>query len=105
VNRKEYQHRFDHVGIGGMNCNCCGPAPGKERKKALRTAKRRMKDVVKNEIQEAIEDDEAVKEAVETGQGLIVDRPGEIPDEDDDYQEYLDFMSQVIDGTPIDTDD
>jgi hypothetical protein len=31
------------VGPGGWNCACCAPAPGKGRKKARRTFKRRAK--------------------------------------------------------------
>ena len=32
-----------HVGPGGLNCVCCGPAPGKKRKLFFRAAKRRAK--------------------------------------------------------------
>ena len=31
------------VGHGGMNCSCCGPAPGKGRKELRRRARRRLK--------------------------------------------------------------
>jgi len=39
MKKKEYQHRFDQIGPGGMNCSCCGPAPGEDRRKVLRSAK------------------------------------------------------------------
>lgn len=31
------------IGLGGINCPCCGPAPGKERKEMRRRIRRRMK--------------------------------------------------------------
>jgi len=41
-----------HIGPGGMNCACCGPAPGKERKAFFRTVKRGLKQVWRRRIQE-----------------------------------------------------
>lgn len=40
------------LGPGGMHCPCCGPAPGESKRKCLRTAKRRMRQAVKKEIEE-----------------------------------------------------
>jgi len=31
------------IGPGGMDCACCGPSPGEERRKLRRRARRRMK--------------------------------------------------------------
>lgn len=55
MNNKEYRHRFLCTSPGGINCPCCGPAPGKERKRALRTARRRMKQVVRDEMYEELD--------------------------------------------------
>lgn len=33
--------RFCSFGPGGLNCPCCGPAPGKNRKRELRLGKKR----------------------------------------------------------------
>jgi hypothetical protein len=44
VNGKRSEHKRTMViGPGGMNCTCCGPAPGDTRKRAMRTSKRREK--------------------------------------------------------------
>lgn len=40
------------VGIGGMKCACCGPKPGKERKKLRRRARRRLKQKLRKEKEE-----------------------------------------------------
>jgi len=45
-----------HIGPGGMNCNCCGPAPGKERKAFLRAAKRRLKQFHRKLIKSELKD-------------------------------------------------
>lgn len=39
-NRGQYK-RCAKLGPGGMDCACCGPAPGKDRKRAKRVWKRR----------------------------------------------------------------
>jgi len=31
------------VGLGGIKCPCCGPKPGKDRKRLRRRARRRLK--------------------------------------------------------------
>jgi len=38
--KKGITKKYLRVGPGGMNCNCCAPAPGK-RKQLFRSAKRR----------------------------------------------------------------
>ena len=40
ANRSHYKRHL-RLGPGGMGCTCCGPAPGKDRKHALRMAKKR----------------------------------------------------------------
>lgn len=52
--RKEVKS-FLHCGVGGMKCPCCGPAPGKDKKRALRAAKRRMRRADRKETQEDLE--------------------------------------------------
>jgi hypothetical protein len=52
MNGKRSEHkRTMVVGPGGMNCTCCGPAPGKDRKAAMRTSKRREKRAAMREAQ------------------------------------------------------
>jgi len=46
--RTEYK-RHTQIGPGGMNCACCGPAPGKDRKQTLRTSKRRERQAWKRQ--------------------------------------------------------
>lgn len=48
VSRKE-------IGCGGMNCPCCGPSPGKERKKLRRRNRKRVKIETRREIVEQTE--------------------------------------------------
>ena len=37
-------------GPGGLKCSCCGPAPGKDRKKLRRRVRRRLKEITRKEI-------------------------------------------------------
>jgi len=37
-------------GPGGLKCTCCGPPPGKERKKLRRRVRRRLKQKTQKEI-------------------------------------------------------
>ena len=46
--------RFARVGPGGMECACCAPAPGKEKKAFLRQAKKREKRESLNEAWEEV---------------------------------------------------
>ena len=46
-------------GPGGMKCRCCGPAPGKPRKRFKRAVKRGpVKEHVRKEIKDQTEEDE-----------------------------------------------
>ena len=47
--RAKYK-RHAKIGPGGMRCACCGPAPGKCRKRARRSWKRSERQAVKREI-------------------------------------------------------
>ena len=47
--RSNYK-RVARIGPGGMNCACCGPAPGKARKSAKRNWKRRERQATSREI-------------------------------------------------------
>jgi len=38
------------VGPGGMNCSCCGPPPGKERKALRRKTRRVFKREMKKDL-------------------------------------------------------
>lgn len=42
------------IGPGGINCVCCGPAPGKERKKFFKTGRDKLKVETKKEIEESL---------------------------------------------------
>jgi hypothetical protein len=42
------------IGPGGMRCHCCGPAPGRDRKRAKRAWKRSERNTVKREIKREI---------------------------------------------------
>lgn len=42
------------IGPGGMDCACCGPAPGDERKRWKRARKRSMKQEDKKRIREVL---------------------------------------------------
>jgi hypothetical protein len=44
-----------HIGPGGINCNCCGPAPGKLRTKFFRAGKKRLRNFWKKEIKKEID--------------------------------------------------
>ena len=44
------------IGPGGINCPCCGPAPGKERKAFFRSGKRREKQKAAKETNQQILD-------------------------------------------------
>ena len=37
------------IGPGGMNCACCGPSPGKERKQLRRRTRRRLKQELREQ--------------------------------------------------------
>lgn len=53
MNGKRNEHkRHLTTGPGGMRCACCGPAPGEDRKRALRTSKRRERQEWKREARE-----------------------------------------------------
>jgi len=41
---------FREVGIGGINCPCCGPAPGKARKAHRRRTRRRLRQADRREL-------------------------------------------------------
>lgn len=45
-------HKYLDIGIGGINCPCCAPPPGK-RRKLFRKARRQMKNQA---IQEGLEE-------------------------------------------------
>ena len=42
--------RIAAIGPGGMNCACCGPAPGATRKAAKRNWKRRERQISSREL-------------------------------------------------------
>lgn len=46
--------RYAHYGPGGRSCPCCGPAPN-FRKRADRTARRREKQIMFQEMRQEIE--------------------------------------------------
>lgn len=55
MNGKRSDHKRTMVtGPGGINCPCCGPAPGKDRKSALRRAKRRSNREAMREARQEI---------------------------------------------------
>ena len=43
-------------GPGGLKCPCCGPKPGKERKKLRRRIRRRLKRTTRKEAEREKED-------------------------------------------------
>lgn len=43
------------IGVGGWNCACCAPAPGK-RAKLWRSAKRREREIWKREVAKELGD-------------------------------------------------
>jgi hypothetical protein len=45
-----------HLGPGGINCVCCGPAPGKERKAYMRACRRRLKAFFYKEIRQELKE-------------------------------------------------
>lgn len=45
-----------NVGHGGWKCPCCGPAPGKDRARTRRLARRRMKRETNKEIDQSTYD-------------------------------------------------
>jgi len=47
--------RHARIGPGGMGCPCCAPAPGKARKRALRTAKRREREAARKDARKEID--------------------------------------------------
>ncbi len=47
---KSLYKRYSRVGPGGMNCPCCGPAPGKDRKFHMRLWKRQERQSTIKEI-------------------------------------------------------
>jgi len=50
MNGKHSEHKhLLKVGPGGMRCACCGPAPGKDRRRAKRAARRRGKQAALRE--------------------------------------------------------
>lgn len=53
--------KYSRVGPGGMNCPCCGPAPGKKRKWFMRYWKRQERRLA---ISEAVIDFQSSKENV-----------------------------------------
>ena len=53
---KSLYKRYSHVGPGGMNCTCCGPAPGKERKFYMRLWKRQERQSAIKEIMKECND-------------------------------------------------
>lgn len=56
-NRNERRFECQKIGPGGWNCVCCGPAPGKERKAFRRAAKRRMRILVRKNINKELTED------------------------------------------------
>ena len=40
------------IGPGGMNCPCCGPAKGKERKQFFRIGRKRLNNLLNQLIKE-----------------------------------------------------
>lgn len=47
------KRKYLSVGPGGMRCACCGPAPGKTKRDAIRTANKRERTEARKEIQDA----------------------------------------------------
>jgi hypothetical protein len=56
VRRKEYKNFCKFRGPGGMRCVCCGYSPGESRKRALRSARRRMGQSVKKDVNQDMEE-------------------------------------------------
>ena len=54
--RKAFNRIFTSTGIGpgGWKCNCCSPAPGKEKKKWMRKGKKNMNKFFTKFIQEQL---------------------------------------------------
>ena len=50
MNSKSYFKRYARVGPGGWRCHCCGPAPGKDKKAAVRQWKKTMNRKLEREI-------------------------------------------------------
>jgi hypothetical protein len=51
--KKFASHR---MGPGGLNCPCCGPAPGKGRRQFLRAAKHAAHNIIAREIEADVRD-------------------------------------------------
>jgi len=49
--RSNYKRHAPGLGPGGVRCPCCGPAPGKDRKRAKRAWKRSEKQAAKREAE------------------------------------------------------
>lgn len=52
---KSHYKRYCRVGPGGLNCHCCGPAPGKMRKWFFRLWKRQERREAQREVQQQLE--------------------------------------------------
>lgn len=48
------KRKYLTTGPGGMTCPCCGPAPGKRKKEAIRTANKRERTEARKEIENAV---------------------------------------------------
>lgn len=53
---KSHYKRYARVGPGGMNCTCCGPAPGKKRKWFMRLWKRQERREAEKQINRQLEE-------------------------------------------------
>jgi len=63
------------IGPGGINCNCCGPAPGKERRNLRRRARRRLKqmDAIEAKLNLTVGDSDILPPPTPEGERLLTE--------------------------------